>query len=245
MKQHHLIGIGGICALALTFFGCWEMNSIRRLTDAQKGVAERIEKEALGAIHEEGDKTRTWLGAQVQDTRRDLVALVNTQADSLRRDAFARVDSLATKSEGQLNGIRADLDSRVDWLSHMADFHLSQATSVLNGQLGRANDSVALVAKAVPPVLEQSKALVQDAQDSLDDIYTDARGLVESSTAAMTGVAVTAEVVGKAAPDMAKSVNGIAADIHTATSEAVKPVPWYKKVGNIGYSLLILLSHFL
>jgi len=91
-----------------------------------------------------------------------------------------------------------------------------------------------------------------DAKDSWDDVYWDVKALVGSATVAARGVAETSEAVGKAAPKLAesalgigKSTDAIAADVHTATSDFVKPKTfwqrlkaWLEMAGKVGARFL-------
>ena len=83
-------------------------------------------------------------------------------------------------------------------------------------------------------------------------MYWDVKALVGSATVAARGVAETSEAVGKAAPKFAesavgigKSADGIAADVHTATSDCVKPKTfwqrmkaWLEMAGKVGARFL-------
>jgi mRNA-degrading endonuclease RelE of RelBE toxin-antitoxin system len=104
----------------------------------------------------------------------------------------------------------------------------------------------------VKPVADGAVALESDAKDSWDDVYWDVKALVGSATVAARGVAETSEAVGKAAPKLAesavgigKSTDAIAADVHTATSDFVKPKTfwqrlkaWLETAGKVGARFL-------
>ena len=104
----------------------------------------------------------------------------------------------------------------------------------------------------VKPAVDGAVALESDAKDSWDDVYWDVKALVGSATVAARGVAETSEAVGKAAPKLAesavgigKSTDAIAADVHTATSDFVKPKTfwqrmkaWLETAGKVGARFL-------
>jgi phage terminase large subunit GpA-like protein len=104
----------------------------------------------------------------------------------------------------------------------------------------------------VKPAVDGAVALELDAKDSWDDVYWDVKALVGSATVAARGVAETSEAVGKAAPQLAesalgigKSTDAIAADVHTATSDFVKPKTfwqrmkaWLETAGKVGARFL-------
>jgi hypothetical protein len=104
----------------------------------------------------------------------------------------------------------------------------------------------------VKPAIDGAVALESDAKDSWDDMYWDVKALVGSATVAARGVAETSEAVGKAAPKLAesavgigKSTDAIAADVHTATSDFVKPKTfwqrmkaWLETAGKVGARFL-------
>ena len=199
----------------------------------------------VAAMPAEVDATRAALVGEVRETRAVVLAEVDRQATGIRRDAVGQIAALRIDALARVDGVRSDLNAHVDWLGRMVDFHAGQAAWMLNGQLGRANDSVALVAKAVPPVLEQSKALVQKTQELIDDNYDELSATIQSADVAVTGAARAADEVANAAPAMSKSVTGIADDVHTLTHDFVKPQTawqkiksWLETAGKIGARFL-------
>ena len=150
MRHHHpLVHVGGICGLALTFFGCWWMNSARLLTEAQNGLAERVETKALAAVHGEADKTRTWLGGQIAETRGALLAEIARQGDGLRGDA-----------RGQVVELRKDVMARVDRTESDANQRTSEAISVVREFRTTADGRLASIQELLTPPLAASTRLM-------------------------------------------------------------------------------------
>ena len=87
------------------------------------------------------------------------------------------------------------------------------------------------------PTLLATAVLETDAQASWDDLYWDLKATVESGTVTMHSVALASEAVEAAAPQLAaaavangKNMEGITTDVHTATSEYVKPKSTWQKI---------------
>ncbi len=131
----------------------------------------------------------------------------------------------------------------------------SMADRRLGDTLARADialRTVEALRNDVKPAVDGAVALESDAKDSWDDMYWDVKALVGSATVAARGVAETSEAVGKAAPKLAesavgigKSTDAIAADVHTATSDFVKPKTfwqrmkaWLETAGKVGARFL-------
>jgi len=127
-----------------------------------------------------------------------LAAVVTGQLNSLRTDTLARVDVLTNKTDSQITATRAQV------LREVADWRSATQT-----ELAATRDTVVGLGSKLDPVLasytklgNETTAAVKDLQDSWDDNYDDVKGLVASSTVAVTGIARAAEEVGKAAPQL-------------------------------------------
>jgi hypothetical protein len=195
-----------------------------------------------------------WVQAQIQRegdaTRADaLKAIADTRADALRAIADTRRDLLARVDAGLVD----------------ADQQLATLNATVSQQLGAANASISKVAG----IRDDLQPLVKPVQNTLDVVSDNADLLgrcdhnpdcvanrlipamknFERMAAAgeVTFKAVSAEAAptSKAVREGAQQITGIATDVHTATTDAVKPEPWYKKTGNVAYALLVLLSHWL
>ena len=134
------------------------------------------------------------------------------------------------------------------WFSSMADRRLGD-------MLARADTALRTVEALrndVKPAFDDAVSLESDAKDSWEDVYSDVKALVGSATVVARGVTETSEAVGKAAPKLAesavgigKSTDGIAADVHTATSDFSKPKTfwqrmkaWLETAGRVGARFL-------
>ena len=174
------------------------------------------------AVSVELQAARTALVAEVRATPADLIV----QIEAARRDLRATVDSQATALQTstfqQIADIRALVDRR------------------LGDTLARVDTALGTVESLrldVKPAINGAVAMESDAKDSWDDVFWDVKAFVGAATVAARGIAETSEAVGKAAPHLAesaaaigKSADGIAADVHQATTDFVKPKTLGQKV---------------
>jgi hypothetical protein len=185
---------------------------------------------------------------EIQATRAALVAeIAATRADLINQVEAARKDLLG-KADAQLSTIQSESFRQITEFRSMADRRLGDT-------LARADialRTVEALRNDVKPAVDGAVALESDAKDSWDDMYWDVKALVGSATVAARGVAETSEAVGKAAPKLAesavgigKSTDAIAADVHTATSDFVKPKTfwqrmkaWLETAGKVGARFL-------
>jgi len=174
--------------------------------------------------------------------------MVATEAASMLDHASLAADAIAQAP--------ALLNARVDQATAKADAQLTalrtEALATIKDSLEVADGRLASIQADLKPVLINAASLTKDAQDSLDDLYPDIRGTVESGAVAVTSVAQAAEAMRDAAPKVAASVvsmgksgDGIASDVHTATTDFVRPKTRWQKfkavletAGKIGARLL-------
>jgi outer membrane murein-binding lipoprotein Lpp len=192
--------------------------------------------QAIFLLHAATVATRALPGAvsaELQATRAALVAEINaTRADLSNQVEAARQDLLG-KADAQFSTIQSESFRQITEFRSMADRRLGDT-------LARADTALCTVEALrndVKPAVDGAVALESDAKDSWDDVYWDVKALVGSATVAARGVAETSEAVGKAAPKLAesavgigKSTDAIAADIHTATSDFVKPKTFWQRM---------------
>ena len=159
--------------------------------------------------------TRTALVGELAATRSDLVA----QVEAARKDLLARAD-------GQATALQANATQQAGEMRGLVDRRLGDTLARVDVALG----TIEALRKDTAPAITGAVALESDAKDSWDDMYWDVKALVESATVAARGVAETSEAVGKAASKLTdsavgigKSADGIAADIHQATTDFVRP----------------------
>jgi hypothetical protein len=152
----------------------------------------------------------------------------------------ARVGILA-EVDKQATGLRGDLLPRVD-----------TALAIVDGRTKDALAQVAGVRSDLAPAITNAAALVKDAQDSIDDLYPDLKAAAESATVAITSTAYASQAVRDAAPQVAQSVigigksaDGIAADIHTATADFVRPKTFWQKFKAFGETVGKVAARFL
>jgi hypothetical protein len=189
------------------------------------------------AVSVEIQATRAALVAEIDGTRADLISQVETARKDLLGKADAQFSTIQSESFRQVTEFRSMADRRLGDRLERADTALRTVEALRND---------------VKPVADGAVALESDAKDSWDDVYWDLKALVSSATVAARGVAETSEAVGKAAPKLAesavgigKSTDAIAADVHTATSDFVKPKTfwqrlkaWLETAGKVGARFL-------
>jgi chromosome segregation ATPase len=158
-----------------------------------------------------------------------LCAVLTRQALLLPAKVGQDLQGRLDRSETELRAIRTDLAG--------TQAHL---VSLLDRQLGQTNRSIAELARIrrdLQPVLHQTAAAVKDAQETLDDLYPDIRAAVESATVTTTAAAHTSEAIAAVAPETTRAASqvvveaaGVTSDVHTFTTDLVKPQPWWKKL---------------
>jgi hypothetical protein len=158
--------------------------------------------------------------------------------------------SLDTLPGKVLPPVLAVVDQRAgEALATVRDFQMVADARLASIQVDAREKSEAVLQEAqglmadIKPVLANAAtleaaytALGQDAKDSLDDSYDDLRSLVDSAEVAATQTAQTMETVREVAPKLAesaagigKSGDGIAADVHAATTDFVRPKTGWQK----------------
>jgi hypothetical protein len=190
-----------------------------------------------GTVSAELQATRAALVAEIKATRADLVHQVESARQDLLGKADVQFGTIQSESFRQITEFRSMADRRLGDTLARADAALRTVEALRND---------------VKPAVDGAVALESDAKDSWDDVYWDVKALVGSATVAARGVAETSEAVGKAAPKLAesavgigKSTDAIAADVHTATSDFVKPKTfwqrmkaWLETAGKVGARFL-------
>ena len=190
-----------------------------------------------GAVSAELQATRAALVAEIDTTRADLINQVEAARQDLLGKADAQLSTIQSESFRQITEFRSVADRRLGDTLARADTALRTVEALRND---------------VKPAIDAAVALESDAKDSWDDVYWDVKALVGSATVAARGVAETSEAVGKAAPKLAesavgigKSTDAIAGDVHTATSDFVKPKTfwqrmkaWLETAGKVGARFL-------
>jgi hypothetical protein len=185
---------------------------------------------------------------EIQATRAALVAEMNTTRADLSNQVEAARKDLLGKADAQLSTIQSELFRQITEFRSVADRRLGDTLA----RADTALRTVETLRNDVKPAFDGAVALESDAKDSWDDMYWDVKALVGSATVAARGVAETSEAVGKAAPKLAdsavaigKSTDAIAADVHTATSDFVKPKTfwqrmkaWLETAGKVGARFL-------
>jgi len=165
--------------------------------------------------------TRKDLTAQIEGARKETLGVVDRQLTAVQLNALSAIREQGTQLNGQVTAALS-----------IADRRLGDTLARTDAALG----TVDALRKDAKPAIDGAVALESDAKDSWDDMYWDVKALVGSATVAARGVAETSEAVGKAAPRLAdsaigigKNADGIAADVHQATTDFVKPKTFGQK----------------
>jgi hypothetical protein len=202
-----------ICALLLT----------ARSTVASIPIEIQLTRSAL--LHQVDALRITTLSEidkQALGVRRDALG----QLTVIRKDAVQQLSEVASMADRQLTGTRSDLRHTV----------AESVSSVVAPIEGLRSDLKPLIASA-GALTTNAAALTKDVQDSIDDAYPDIQGLLQSTTVAATQIAQTAEVVRETAPEFLatsqetnRQFAGIGKDVHTFTTEFVKPKSLKSKI---------------
>ena len=201
-------------------------------TQATRGAAVAIPAELRATradVNAQIAAARRDLARQLAQTRRDVLDRADRQVSNLRRDTFREVAATRADVMGEVGQLRAAADRRVGDSLARVDVALGKVDE-LRGDLR----PVLLNAAALE---QHADALTGDAKDSLDDLYFDLKGSVESATVAATSLSQMSLDFRTALPGaittwqgIGHSVDGITANINRLT----KP-RWYDRL--LGYGL--------
>ena len=206
MTRNPLIYAASVAVLGVASCLCLAILDGRNLIKAQFGVGQR-----------EGAKTRDLVDRHARQLEQDL---------RLRLDAMiARVDVATVKADARtgealsvVREFRTTADAR---LASMQD----QVERTTNG-----------IRTDVEPVLENAASIEAHTDKAIVDLHPQVLGLVAASKVTMGQAAQTAREVERATPALlkdaqgiAKSADGITADVHTATTDFVKPQTKWQK----------------
>jgi len=113
-------------------------------------------------------------------------------------------------------------------------------------------ENAATAAAAARPALDNAAALTKDLRDSWDDSYWDVKAGLESATVAARSVAEASGTIERALPaavatgqETNRQIAGIASDVHTATTQFVKPKTVKEKVWGVFQIVIYGLAHAL
>ena len=195
---------------------------VRSATAVVDAVPFQVEAARAGAL------------AELAAIHRDTLALVDHQATVLRADAT-----------GQIRDLRTETLARVDALTVRTDARVGQALQVADSRMGEATGAIVGLRQDLRPTLEATAALEADAQASIDDLYPDLKASVESGAVTMHSVALASEAIEAAAPKLADSATGVAADVRREADEMTAPKKWWAKLLGPIYTVGRLVAAFL
>lgn len=217
-------------------------------------TADRTVAALPSQIDRQADETRRVALLAISETRKDALA----EIASIRHDVMEQVGGLSLSAERQLTGIRSDVFAEINDTRGMLDRRMVEVVShvaqkvdpILDnvaGITGHTNSMVAHVDDALPPFTDC--AYTDEAGNPIggnpDCFFNRFQGVSKSVEQMARAAAKAAPELSQAAVGVAKSVDGIADDAHTFTSDFVKPKTtlqkigsWLKTLGLIGASLL-------
>lgn len=176
------------------------------------------------------------INQQADNTRSALIAethIAIADADQRITDALTKIDNQTKGALAEVHAISFNVNERA---GEALDI-LRDTETDLNGQVDGLRSDLSADLK---PSLDNTAALVKDAQDSLDDSYFDIKASIESATVTTHSIALASEAIAGAAPSVSasavgigKSADGIAADAHKATSEFVKPKTFWQQLQSL------------
>lgn len=175
--------------------------------------------------------------AYVADLLAVNLARLDQLADRTERDAKMLLTTTATNTNARVAEVVSIARDTSDKVTDIA--------TAIRADLKPTIDSI-------PPAVASVQALTDDAKASWDDLYFDVKAATESATVTLTSVAMASESIRESAPKLSesaigigRSADGIAADVHTATSDFVKPRTgwqrlrgWMETVAKIGVRIL-------
>ena len=201
----------------------------------------------VAAVPGEIQATREALSKQVQALTIAALGEIDSQASGIRQDARIMILRATKDANSQISIMTDDANRQLTGLT----LKLEDAVNKADGQITGIRAEISPVLANIAVLTVNAASLTKDAQDSLDDLYPDMRGLVESATVATTQAAQTAEVVRAAAPQFLataqesnKQFAGIATDVHTFTTKFTAPVSLKTKIWDGFKSMALIASHF-
>jgi len=171
-----------------------------------------------------------------------LTAAATAEIDTTRREVLREVASLRRDTTRQLTDLRLTADARIAAIAASAD-----------AQLSRTNDTVAGFRADLGPTVQHVENITAHADDASaillrrDALPAQVLGLTAAAKVTLGETAQTLRTVrditaaegpstARAIREAAQQSSGIATDIHTFTTAAVAPVPWYRKIGSVLYT---------
>jgi hypothetical protein len=211
-----VVGLGALAALIV--MACLFVHTLTTVTAALPGTLDK-------AVAREANLTRAAVAAQITP----VVTKLDGQVSSLQTNLFARVDKIEGDANTQLTDIRT---AAVTQIADTRKELVGQLTNV-TVPAGDVLAGAKTLLPAAQVTITNAGNLIKDGQDSLDDVYPDARNLVQSAEMAATQTAYTMETVRTQAPILIGHVSGIAGDFHDATHKLdvkyFNPPPMNKK----------------
>ena len=178
--------------------------------------------------------------------------LLACQLTALRAQTLARVDRLTDKADAQLTALRTDALVRVDQLTGRADAQLSTLNATATALQQQTTATIGAVQLDLGSFEDAATAVLVTTNKTVSDLHPQLLGLVAAAKVTAGETAQTMREVKTAAPEMVKSVqgiaasaDGIAADAKLEADEITRPKRWWQKILGPVYTVIRCISLFL
>jgi ElaB/YqjD/DUF883 family membrane-anchored ribosome-binding protein len=171
--------------------------------------------------------------------------LRQTQASiqAIQKVSEALPGQVLSEVDKQMTGLRSDANSQLTATRLIADKQLATLNATLASQLDQTRSGLlgqtdGLVRDARVGILGIQAGVTQDlasinalvSDKDIPGLVRDSRFTVARAARVMGHVEVMSDSIAAETPKTAQAVSGIAQDVHTATSDFVKPQPLWRKI---------------
>jgi len=189
----------------------------------------------------------------VKDAPAWMQSQIQREADKTRTATRQAITENMRPILGEAKAWRKDTNRQLDDLRNTVDAHATDLAVRADKQLTRTNDTIAGLRNDIQPSLTHVEAITQHADEASailfrrDALPAQMLGLTAAAKVTLGETAQTMrtvrDIAAKEGPATAKAVrvgaeqlSGVATDFHTLTTDATKPIPWYRKMGSILYT---------
>jgi hypothetical protein len=226
-----LYGAAAAALLSIGASGTLLLLDARALVKAQFGVAQR-----------EGQKTRDLLERQANQLRADVMARLDTisgkadaQLTATRREALAEIAAWRSDTAGQLAGIRADA---------------LEAVGMAAAPVSEVAETVAEIHQDLKPTLDHAASITAHADEASaillrrDALPAQVLGLTAAAKVTLGETAQTMRSVKDATPKIAESAVAIADDARREADAIARPKHWYERILGPAYAAARVITLF-
>lgn len=191
----------------------------------------------------DADKTINAVPAEITDIKLRTLAEVHSDIESTRRELLATVNTQAT-------AIRKTADNRLQSIQNTADNRLQAIQQVVDARLGEVTAQVAKVQEDLHPVLANAAASINP--EDIKGTVRDTRFLMARAARTAGHIEQMSDAIQKATPEVTQSVvgigksaDGIAKDVKREADVLTAPKPWYSKILGPIYTVGRLIAPYL